>query len=97
MPHFEDGEMGSLAQSPLRGMTWPLPLFDARSISGQILSGIQYLHELGYMHRNFKPANVLVRNLDPLEVVICDHGFAQKSSRATTPSDSGLWSAPGCL
>lgn len=97
MSYFEDGEMGSLAEFPPRGKTWPLPLSDARSISGQILSGVEYLHRLGYMHRDLKPANVLLKNLDPLEVVICDHGFAQESSRATTRGGSRLWSAPECL
>lgn len=49
------------------------------------------------MHRDLKPANVLLRNLDPLEVVISDHGFAQESSRATTRAGSRLWSAPECF
>ena len=96
MPYFEDGELSSLARYAPSGKTWPLPLSDARSISGQILSGTQYLHDEGYMHRDLKPRNILLRSLDPLEVVICDHGLAQKASRATTRVSSGLWTAPEC-
>lgn len=56
-----------------------------------------YLHELGFMPRDLKLRNVLLRNLDPLEVVICNHGFAQRCSGATISARSGLWSAPECL
>lgn len=54
------------------------------------------LHDQGYMHRDLKPGKILLRSLDPLEIVICDHGLAQKASRATTRVSSGLWTAPEC-
>ena len=97
MPYFEGGDLGSLAEYPPSGKTWPLPLSDARSISGQIISGIGYIHGSGYMHRDLNPSNILLGNLDPLEVVISDFGFAQQSSEAKTRGGSRIWSAPECL
>ena len=95
--HLSYFENGSPTEFPICRKTSPLPLCDARSIRGQILSGREHLHDLGYIHRDLKPINVLLRNLKPLEVVIREQGFAQESSRTTMPGGSGLWSSPECL
>ena len=41
----------------------------------QTASGLQELHELGFVHRNMKPDNIVV-NIDPLHVAIIDFNRA---------------------
>ena len=51
------------------------------SAAGQLLDGLQYLHNHGLAHRDLKPENILVR-LHPFKVVIADFGL---SKIATSP------------
>ncbi len=42
----------------------------------QLFEAVAYLHAKGITHRDIKPANVLVKSLDPFEVVLADFDFA---------------------
>ena len=40
-----------------------------------VIEGVKELHELGYIHRDLKPDNIVL-NLDPLEVRLIDFDAA---------------------
>ncbi|KAI6195874.1 hypothetical protein M3Y94_01040600 [Aphelenchoides besseyi] len=46
--------------------------------SQQVLCGLQYLHEVGYVHRDLKPNNTCVGKKDPQTVYIIDFGMCRR-------------------
>jgi len=67
MPYFRRGSLSQLSLDAIR-------LKDAIR---QILEALRHLHEQGYIHRDIKPAHVLVRNGvgEPLDLVVADYGL----------------------
>lgn len=55
----------------------PLPLSDALALARQMLDGLDAIHAAGIVHRDFKPANVLIAPGPPLMVKIADFGIAK--------------------
>ena len=54
--------MGSvLREIPESGLV--LPLGEVRDLCWQLLQGLRYIHEAGFMHRDIKSVNVLLREL----------------------------------
>ncbi|XP_073990165.1 serine/threonine-protein kinase grp isoform X2 [Rhodnius prolixus] len=51
-----------------------MPISDAHKYMGQLLDGIEYLHERGIAHRDIKPENLLLDEQDNLK--ISDFGLA---------------------
>ncbi|KAI6195949.1 hypothetical protein M3Y94_01050100 [Aphelenchoides besseyi] len=47
-------------------------------VSQQVLCGLQYLHEIGYIHRDIKPNNTCVGRKDPQNVYIIDFGMCRR-------------------
>ena len=47
-----------------------------RLIVEELAAAVAALHDLGVIHRDLKPENVLVRRLDPLDLVLTDFGIA---------------------
>ncbi len=45
-------------------------------VVSEIAEGINALHSEGIVHRDLKPSNVLVRNLEPLDLVLTDFGIS---------------------
>lgn len=46
------------------------------SVFWQLLQAVRYSHARGILHADIKPGNVLVRELDPMMVVLADFGLA---------------------
>ena len=74
---FIEGEM--LSARIARG---PLAEADLRDVAAQVLRVLAYLHELGVLHRDIKPDNLIVR--PPGEVVLVDFGSARQLSGSRT-------------
>jgi serine/threonine protein kinase len=49
----------------------------ARSLAQQILSALAYLHRANITHRDIKPDNILISEIDPLTVKLSDFGLSK--------------------
>lgn len=89
-----DGEL--LSDALVRG---PLPVADARRHAFAILSFLQTLHGLGFVHRDLKPDNIwLVRSADDITSIrVLDFGIAgYVEGMAQVAADYGL-TPPGIV
>ncbi|KAK3136473.1 hypothetical protein QOZ80_5BG0435910 [Eleusine coracana subsp. coracana] len=57
----------------------PFPEAEARRVMRRLLEGVSAMHGLGFLHRDIKPDNVLVRG-DFDVVKICDFGLSRATS-----------------
>lgn len=95
-PGYENGTIAWLATEYVDGESLrdrmkkrkPLPLRDAVRISEDILRGLAYAHSKGIVHRDVKPANILLTSAG--EAKIADFGIAR-------PVDSNLTAAGSML
>ena len=93
---LEYAEHGSL-RDLLRQRTPPWPHRLVREVLAQVSDSIDYAHSLGMVHRDIKPDNVLVRTIDPLDLVLSDFGLAEllaQSFRQGTTSRSSPYASP---
>src|SRR5213594_1479671 len=68
----------------------PLPLADALRIAAEVGDALQYAHEVGVLHRDVKPANIL---LSRAHAMVTDFGIAkltEERADQSSATDSGI-------
>jgi serine/threonine protein kinase len=72
--------------------------FDFNSILIQLTDAIDVLHKNDINHCDIKPANILIRNLNPLELVVADFGISSKMNQSvikkTCTKKTSYYAAP---
>ncbi|WSF98954.1 serine/threonine protein kinase [Nocardia vinacea] len=84
-----------LAQLIRRGPA-ALPLERVVRIITEVAKGVDALHRTGLLHRDVKPANILVAEQDgrPDRVLVTDFGIARSADEPTTSTGAGLSATP---
>ena len=60
-------------------------LQEAIKVLKEVIWGLEELHRRGYLHRDIKMQNILIKNENGEKVVkICDFGFAKKNNMRDT-------------
>ncbi|XXG96411.1 hypothetical protein Hte_002693 [Hypoxylon texense] len=71
MEYFENGDLQKY-------LTRPLPETEAKTIISQVLEGLKFMHDNGFVHRDLKPGNIMVVNASPdWFVKIADFGISK--------------------
>lgn len=65
---------------------------DAMELAREVGAALSYLEGLHLFHRDVKPDNLLVRKLDPLDIVVADFGLARDAA-----AGSVLWTVGGTI
>ncbi len=92
--------MEYLPEGNLRGLGAGRDVFGPDRITevvGQLCGGLAALHARGITHRDLKPENVLVRSVDPLELVLTDFGLSRRLDRSmvfSTDARTSAYAAP---
>lgn len=72
----------------------------AKVILEKLCSSLTHLHNINVLHRDIKPSNILVRSLNPLDVVLTDFGISSVSDHSlhlTTVNRTAAYCAPEAL
>lgn len=70
----------------------PLAEIEARQISSQVLEGLGYMHENGFVHRDLKPKNIMVVSKTPEWFVkISDFGVSKRRLPDATLQYTSKW------
>jgi len=71
-----------------------LPLDEAVAIVRQVCAALQHAHEQGVVHRDVKPANVLVASRNPLLVKLANFGLAKSHDDTNHTAEGVLVGTP---
>jgi serine/threonine protein kinase len=88
--------LGDLAGFMARG---PLGERDVLALADSLSRTLDLLHSHGIVHRDVKPANILLRSLDPVVPALCDFGISSSlpggvSLKLTRAAFTALYTAP---
>lgn len=72
-----------------------LPLDEVTRLTEQIASGLDFAHEKGIIHRDFKPSNVLLDEKG--NVYLADFGIAKMTEAAAQLTGSGIVGTPAYM
>jgi len=91
LEHADGGTLGDL----LDDAAGPLPVSDVRLLGAQLLSALAHAHRAEVIHRDVKPANLLLRSERPLHALLGDFGIARvrgelRGRKASTAAGSTL-------
>lgn len=78
-PNYAIIEMESVQGGLLKKLfkrSKPLEESEVTSIIKNILNGVNYIHERGYMHRDLKPENILLVGNNTYDIKIVDFGLS---------------------
>ncbi|KAI2618231.1 kinase-like domain-containing protein [Hypoxylon sp. NC1633] len=68
-----------------RHLVRPLPEYEARTITSQVLEGLQFMHDNGFVHRDLKPGNIMVVTKGPdWFVKVADFGISKRRQQDVT-------------
>ena len=90
-------EKGSLADVLKRGAVSEA---QARNIVSELTDSLAHLHEAHVLHRDIKPSNILVRSLDPVDLILTDFGISSLSENSlhlTNVNRTAAYCAPEAL
>ena len=77
-----------------RLLSGPLSVASTLIIAGDLLRALNHAHGLGILHRDVKPANVIVRGTDPVELAsLIDFGLARSASLDPALRDQAVGTA----
>lgn len=56
----------------------------ARDFIEQVISGVDFMHRNGVVHRDMNPTNVFMSSIDPMHIKILDFNVSKLIDNATT-------------
>lgn len=90
---LEYADLGSLDSMIKKHTKLTLPTIF--SVIKQITSAVKYLHEMGFVHQDIKPANILIESSG--KAVLADFGIGHSFQSAAMVVGSPAYQAPECL
>eukprot|EP01117_Protostelium_nocturnum_P003395 TRINITY_DN1439_c0_g1_i9.p1 TRINITY_DN1439_c0_g1~~TRINITY_DN1439_c0_g1_i9.p1 ORF type:complete len:561 (-),score=136.55 TRINITY_DN1439_c0_g1_i9:15-1697(-) len=86
--YVEGGDLGKYVHDKIAYPSFPPSIVE--KIALNIAHGMKFVHELGIIHKDLKPGNILVKDIKKGEIKICDFGLTATPYAFGTP----LYAAP---